>query len=69
MSEYVPGLAGVVAARSKIGFVDGAAGELFYRATRSPRLPSIEFRGGRLLALGWEATNRCRARVVFDPAR
>ncbi len=31
MSEYVPGLAGVVAARSKIGFVDGAAGELFYR--------------------------------------
>ena len=31
MSEYAPGLAGVAAARSKIGFVDGQAGELFYR--------------------------------------
>jgi citrate synthase len=29
--DYVPGLAGVPAARSKIGFVDGKAGELFYR--------------------------------------
>lgn len=30
-TEFVPGLAGVPAARSKIGLIDGSAGKLFYR--------------------------------------
>ncbi|RMH44749.1 MAG: citrate synthase, partial [Deltaproteobacteria bacterium] len=29
--EYVPGLAGVPAAKSKIGLIDGNAGKLYYR--------------------------------------
>ena len=39
-AEFSPGLAGVIAANSAIGLIDGQQGILRYRGMRIERLPS-----------------------------